>query len=48
MSDIAKIRAAFCAEFIKTGNINEVLLAQLKDYANECRAAKKYSGGVRA
>lgn len=33
---IRKIRAEFCAEFVKTGNLNTTLMAKLKDYADEC------------
>jgi hypothetical protein len=45
---IKKIRAAFCNEFIKTGNINENLQQKLKEYANECRAANERPSGVSA
>jgi hypothetical protein len=45
---IRKIRAAFCAEFIKTGNINVELQQKLKRYANECRAASKHPPGISA
>ena len=40
---IRKIRAAFCEEFIRTGEINTALQQRLKDYANECRASAPHS-----
>jgi hypothetical protein len=40
---IRKIRAAFCNEFIKTGNINTELQQQLKDYVAH-HTGKKSNG----
>lgn len=39
---IRKLRAAFCDHFIKTGDIDQAMQAQLTRYANECRAASKH------
>jgi hypothetical protein len=39
---IRVLRATLCNEFIKTGNINEAICAQLKDYANEHRSVKEH------
>jgi hypothetical protein len=43
---IQRIRAALCDGFVKTGDLDEGLLAQLKGYAHECRTAKKHLAGV--
>lgn len=37
---IRRIREAFCAEFIKTGELNQVLMRQLEEYAHAMRAPK--------
>jgi hypothetical protein len=43
---IRELRAQFCDEFIKTGQINVSLQTQLKEYADACRAAPKHSQRV--
>lgn len=43
---IRKLRARFCDEFIKTGELNQALMGQLKEYADECRTAKAHLARV--
>jgi hypothetical protein len=43
---IRKIRAALCDGFIKTGVLDEGLTAQLRNYADECRATEKHPDRV--
>jgi hypothetical protein len=45
---IQKIRAAFCAEFIRTGEINTELQNKLKEYADEQRSIREHSATVPA
>lgn len=39
---IRRIRTAFCDQFIKFGTLDQGLMKQLKDYADERRAANKH------
>jgi hypothetical protein len=45
---IGRLRAAFCNDFIRTGVINTELQTRLKEYADECRAAKDHPKRVSA
>lgn len=45
---LRKIRAEFCNEFIKTGNLNSTLMAKLKGYADEVRRSNFNSARLAA
>lgn len=45
---IRQLRAALCAEFIKTGNLNDDITKQLKDYADACKQSAQHARRVSA
>lgn len=44
--NIQELRAAYCNNFIKTGDFDPTMLAQLKVYAHACRTSQKNSQRV--
>lgn len=45
---IQKLRAAYCAQFIKFGTLDESIATKLREYAYECRSASRDLAGIPA